>query len=101
MHLLEHAAADLSRAIAQGVYDDVEALVARYRGCFDERLRTLQPASPEFAGLCRSSRTFLGWALHCAKAGNAHDAARLRDLIRTSVYSRPPESERHTLNFEA
>jgi hypothetical protein len=101
MNPLEQAAADLEQAIAQGLYEEAQFRLARYRLLLDQRLITLSPGDPAFAALCHGSRGLLERALRSAQASQAHDAARLRTLIRTAAYGRvTPPPARHTWKLD-
>ena len=85
---LSRIESEIRRAVTTGAYQEATLLLSTYTKQLETELQENSFQCGELAGEMVSTNEFLNWILRMVSTTRAHDAARLAELLCTSLYRR-------------
>ena len=85
---LSRIESEIRNAVTTGAYKDATVLLSSYSKQLETELQENSFQCGELAGEMVSTNEFFNWILRMASTTRAHDAARLAELLTTSLYRR-------------
>jgi hypothetical protein len=91
---------EIRNAVTTGAYKEATVLLSSYSQQLETELQenSIQPA--ELSGEIVRTNEFFNWILRMVSTTRAHDAARLAELLSTSLYRKPEANRSRSWQLE-
>jgi hypothetical protein len=98
--MLSTIESEIRSAVTTGAYEEVAVLLSRYSKQLETELQKNSPQRDRLAEEIVHTNEFLDWIFRTVSTARAHDAARLAELLSTSLYRRSGANEFHSWQLE-